>query len=84
MGTFGEKERDLLIEVATNVKNICKKQDDMNTKLNTHVTKKIWMWVTGGLAATFMVLVIGAYTYTYNVNGRIINHITNFIIHNNK
>ena len=77
MGTFGEKERDLLITVAANVETICKNQ-------NTYVTKGIWMWVTGGLAVLFMSLVIGAYTYTYEVSDDLSDHETNLTIHRMK
>jgi len=77
VGTFGEKERDLLITVAANVETICKSQ-------KTYVTKGIWMWVTGGLAVLFMSLVFGAYSYTYRVDHDLGDHETNTTIHRMK
>ena len=84
MGIFGEEERDMLITIAANVKSICKKQDVMESQIEDKVAKGIWMWVTGGLCALFMALIIGAYSYTYNVDVETDSHATDYTIHHTK
>ncbi len=88
MGTFGEKERDMLVEVSANVKNICKDQKQINKDLRDHIAKDdqnvrkgIWMWVTAGLSTLFMALIMGAYTYIYNVDDNLGEHETDLTIH---
>ena len=88
MGDFGQEERDLLVTVAANVENICKKQDTMKSDLdkhiekdNTFVTRGFWMWVTAGLSTLFMMLIMGAYTYTYRVDHDLGDHSSNLQIH---
>ena len=81
MGTFGEEERDMLITIAVNVKNICKKQDVMASQIEDKVAKGVWMWVTGGMCALFMALIVGCFTYTNNVDRYLSSHVTKLEIH---
>ena len=81
MGIFGEEERDMLITIAANVKSICKKQDVMTSQIDDKVSKGIWMWVTGGVCALFMALIIGCYTYTNYVDRGFSSHATKLEIH---
>jgi len=88
MGDFGEKERDMLIEVSTNVKHICLNQKTMDAELRDHISKDdqnvrrgMWMWVTGGLSILFMFLTMGAYSYTNSVDRDLGDHETNLLIH---
>jgi len=91
METFGQNERDILFTMATNIKNICKKQDYFIIKLDEHidkdfrnVPKRLWMFVTAGLSTLFLMLVIGAYTYTYKTDCKINTHSSDMVIHNIK
>ena len=81
MGAFGEKERDMLITIIANVKNICKKQDIILSQLEDKVSKGVWMWVTGGLCVLFMTLIFGCYTYTNHINNRITDCIVKIEMH---
>ncbi|MHA2162928.1 MAG: hypothetical protein ACXABF_10935 [Candidatus Thorarchaeota archaeon] len=79
-----QDERDMLISVVTKVEGIAEQQSHMDGKLDKHIekddtflTKKMWMWVTGFI----MTIILGAFTYTYNVSDDSHKHQTNMYIH---
>lgn len=78
------EDHDILIEVANDVKNICKKQDKMEQKLDDHIakdntflTKKMYMWLMG----LFFSLVCGAYVFAWGIDGEFDKHAQDIGIH---
>lgn len=77
MGDFGQAERDLLIRVDENVKAI--KGD-----LKEHVgldEKNVKRWIAVPVIGFLIMLIIGAYGFTYKTSEKINNHQSDVKIH---
>jgi hypothetical protein len=79
-----QDERDMLITLVSDVGHIKEKTDGLEKKLDaqiekssTYVNKKVWMWLTGVLFS----LILGAYTFGYQVDTQAREHGENYKIH---